>query len=75
MPGRYGYERGGFRAVNTFRAAPVKRPDDGPEGFDNSGFDREWTTAIREDAARRAAQLPAKRRQSIPVVPNGGTKP
>lgn len=71
-PGRNSYQRGMFRAVNTFRAA-TKGLDDGPDGLN----DKAWDRAIREDSARRAARLPARRRQPIPVIPTstGGSKP
>lgn len=53
----------------------MKNLDDGPDGLNDKAFDRAWAQAIREDAARRAAQLPAKKRQPIPVIPPTGGKP
>lgn len=47
----------------------MKNLDEGPDGLDDSAFDRAWDRAIRDDAARRAARLPARRRQPIPVIP------
>lgn len=38
----------------------MKNLDEGPDGLDDAAFDRAWDRAIHEDAARRAAVLPAR---------------
>jgi len=38
----------------------MKDLDDGPDGLNDKAMDRALDRAIREDRARRAAQLPAK---------------
>ena len=47
----------------------MRKIDDGPDGLNDNAFDRAWARAIREDAARRAAQLPAKVRQATHAIP------
>lgn len=47
----------------------MKNLDDGPDGLNDEAYDRAWKRAIREDARRRAALLPSKVRQAIPVIP------
>lgn len=53
----------------------MKGLDDGPDGLNDEAIDRAWRKAMREDAAMRAARLPARRTQRIPVVPTPGGKP